>query len=218
MNKKTLIFDLDGTLIDSLEDIALCMNEVLKSLNLKTHKIEDYKYFVGGGVDILVQNCLDENIDKELKQKVTSEFKRVYDQELHNNTKPYEGIYELLDELNGKYNLAILSNKPHEFTLAYANKFFSKYNFLEVHGQKKDVPKKPDATAASNIAKNIGVKNEDCFFIGDTLVDMQTAKNANMIGIGVLWGFRDEKELLDNGALHLVTYPSEIVEILNNYN
>lgn len=218
MSKKTLIFDLDGTLIDSLEDIALCMNEVLESLNLKSHPIEDYKYFVGGGVDILVQNCLPKDTDEETKQKVTSLFKKVYDQELHNNTKPYDGIYELLDQLDGKYNLAILSNKPHEFTVAYTNKFFSKYNFLEVHGQKKEIPKKPDATQATNIAKSIGVNNEDCFFIGDTLVDMQTAVNANMIGIGVLWGFRDEEELKNNGALHIVTNPSEIVEIINNYN
>lgn len=214
MNKKTLIFDMDGTLIDSLEDIALCMNEVLKSLNLPTYEIADYKYFVGGGVDILVDNALDKNTSIETKNLVTKEFKKIYDQEVHNNTKPYEGIYELLDQLNGKYNLAILSNKPHEFTIAYAKKFFHMYDFKEIHGQKSHIAKKPDPIAALNIAKDFNVDTQDCFFIGDTKVDMQTSKNANMRGIGVLWGFRDENELRENGADFTVEKPIDILKIL----
>ena len=215
MNKKTLIFDMDGTLIDSLEDIALCMNEVLKSLNLPTHKINDYKYFVGGGVDILVENALDKNTSTEIKEKVTKEFKKIYDQEVHNNTKPYEGVYDLLDSLKDNYNLAILSNKPHEFTLAYAQKFFSMYDFKEIHGQKKEIAKKPDPIAALNIAKSLETNVQDCYFIGDTKVDMQTSRNANMIGIGVLWGFRDESELRDNGADFIVEKPVDILDILD---
>lgn len=215
MNKKTLIFDLDGTLIDSLEDIALCMNEVLKAMNLKVHEIEEYKYFVGGGVDILVENCLSKDTTLSIKQEVTKRFKEIYDQEVHNNTKPYSGIYDLLDLLDGNCNLAILSNKPHEFTVAYANKFFSNYNFLEIHGQKKEIAKKPDPTAALDIAKNINADIKDCYFIGDTKVDMQTAKNANMKAIGVLWGFRDEEELLKYGADYIVSHPLDIEEIIN---
>ena len=212
--KKTIIFDLDGTLIDSLEDIAVCMNKVLEELNLPIHKMEDYKYFVGGGISVLVENALNGHSD-DIKEEVTKRFKVIYDQKLHAKTKPYEGIYELLDELEKEnHNLAILSNKPHEFTIAYAKSLFDKYNFKEIHGQKSDIPKKPDPTAAINIAKVFDVPCEEVYFVGDTMVDMQTAKNAGMIAIGVLWGFRDEKELRDFGADFIVSNPLEILKII----
>lgn len=124
--KKTVIFDLDGTLLDSIEDIASSMNKVLESLQLPTHKIEDYKHFVGGGVDILVENALS-NQSKEIKYEVIKRFKIEYDGKLHSKTLPYDGIYELLDELKKlDINLAVLSNKPHEFTVSYVNHFFQK--------------------------------------------------------------------------------------------
>jgi phosphoglycolate phosphatase len=213
--KKTIIFDLDGTLIDSLEDIAFCMNQVLKELNLPIHKIEDYKYFVGGGISVLVDNSL-KGYSMEIKEEVTEKFKVVYDQKLHLKTKPYDGIYELLDELrNLNFNIGILSNKPHEFTISYANNLFSKYEIKEIHGQKKDIPKKPDPIAAINIAKSFDTPCEKVYFVGDTMVDMQTAKNANMIAIGVLWGFRDKEELNENGADFLVNHPLDILKIVN---
>lgn len=212
--KKTVIFDLDGTLLDSIEDIASSMNKVLESLQLPTHKIEDYKHFVGGGVDILVENALN-NQSKEIKDEVTKRFKIEYDGKLHSKTLPYDGIYELLDELKKlDINLAVLSNKPHEFTVSYVNHFFKNYNFKEIHGQKKDVPKKPDPKAALDIVKCLDSSCENTYFIGDTKIDMQTAKSANMTAIGVLWGFRDEKELRDFGADFIVSNPLEILKIL----
>jgi phosphoglycolate phosphatase len=212
--KKTVIFDLDGTLLDSIEDIASSMNKVLESLQLPTHKIEDYKHFVGGGVDILVENALN-NQSKEIKDEVIKRFKIEYDGKLHSKTLPYDGIYELLDELKKlDINLAVLSNKPHEFTVSYVNHFFKNYNFKEIHGQKKDVPKKPDPKAALDIVKCLDSSCENTYFIGDTKIDMQTAKNANMTAIGVLWGFRDEKELRDFGADFIVSNPLEILKII----
>lgn len=212
--KKTVIFDLDGTLLDSIEDIASSMNKVLESLQLPTHKIEDYKHFVGGGVDILVENALN-NQSKEIKDEVIKRFKIEYDGKLHSKTLPYDGIYELLDELKKlDINLAVLSNKPHEFTVSYVNHFFKNYNFKEIHGQKKDVPKKPDPKAALDIVKCLDSSCENTYFIGDTKIDMQTAKNANMTAIGVLWGFRDEKELRENGADFIVKEPLEIINII----
>ena len=212
--KKTVIFDLDGTLLDSIEDIASSMNKVLESLQLPTHKIEDYKHFVGGGVDILVENALS-NQSKEIKDEVIKRFKIEYDGKLHSKTLPYDGIYELLDELKKlDINLAVLSNKPHEFTVSYVNHFFKNYNFKEVHGQKKDVPKKPDPKAALDIVKCLDSSCENTYFIGDTKIDMQTAKNANMTAIGVLWGFRDEKELKEHGADFIVKEPLEIINII----
>lgn len=212
--KKTVIFDLDGTLLDSIEDIASSMNKVLESLQLPTHKIEDYKHFVGGGVDILVENALS-NQSREIKDEVIKRFKIEYDGKLHSKTLPYDGIYELLDELKKlDINLAVLSNKPHEFTVSYVNHFFKNYNFKEIHGQKKDVPKKPDPKAALDIVKCLDSSCENTYFIGDTKIDMQTAKSANMTAIGVLWGFRDEKELRDFGADFIVSNPLEILKII----
>ena len=212
--KKTVIFDLDGTLLDSIEDIASSMNKVLESLQLPTHKIEDYKHFVGGGVDILVENALS-NQSNEIKDEVIKRFKIEYDGKLHSKTLPYDGIYELLDELKKlDINLAVLSNKPHEFTVSYVNHFFKNYNFKEIHGQKKDVPKKPDPKAALDIVKCLDSSCENTYFIGDTKIDMQTAKSANMTAIGVLWGFRDEKELRDFGADFIVSNPLEILKII----
>ena len=212
--KKTVIFDLDGTLLDSIEDIASSMNKVLESLQLPTHKIEDYKHFVGGGVDILVENALN-NQSKEIKDEVIKRFKIEYDGKLHSKTLPYDGIYELLDELKKlDINLAVLSNKPHEFTVSYVNHFFKNYNFKEIHGQKKDVPKKPDPKAALDIVKCLDSSCENTYFIGDTKIDMQTAKSANMTAIGVLWGFRDDKELRDFGADFIVSNPLEILKII----
>jgi phosphoglycolate phosphatase len=213
---KAIIFDLDGTLIDSLEDIAVCMNQVLEELNLPIHKIEDYKYFVGGGISILVDNALHKDTSEEMKEKVTQRFKVLYDLNLHDKTKPYEGIYELLDELvKLDFKIGILSNKPHEFTVQYANNLFSKYNMKEVHGQKAHVQKKPDPIAAIEIAKKFETSCEEVYFVGDTMVDMQTAVNAKMIGIGVLWGFRDEEELMSNGATFVVKHPLDILDIVN---
>ena len=213
--KKTIIFDLDGTLIDSLEDIAVCMKKVLEELNLPMHKIEDYKYFVGGGISVLVENALNGHSD-DIKEEVTKRFKVIYDQKLHAKTKPYDGIYELLDELTKlNCNLAVLSNKPHEFTIQYVNSLFGKYDFKEVHGQKNNIPKKPNPTAAIDIANNLNTPCEEIYFVGDTMVDMQTAKNANMTAVGVLWGFRDEKELKENGADFLIKNPIDLLKIIN---
>ena len=214
--KKTIIFDLDGTLIDSLEDIAVCMNQVLEELNLPIHEVDDYKYFVGGGISVLVDNALDKKISQEMKEKVTNKFKIVYDQKLHEKTKPYDGIYDLLGELQKlDFKIGILSNKPHEFTIQYAKNLFSKYNMKEIHGQKAHIEKKPNPIAAIQIAKSFEVPCEEIYFVGDTMVDMQTAVNAKMIGIGVLWGFRDEKELMENGATFVVKHPLDILDIVN---
>jgi phosphoglycolate phosphatase len=213
--RKCLIFDLDGTLLDSITDIAICMNEVLESLNLKTYEISEYKYFVGYGVDVLVKNVLQDQIAKSKQDEVVKRFKAKYDDNLHKNTLPYEGIFELLDELNKQEcKLAVLSNKPDLMTKKYIQTIFKDYKFLEVHGQKDGVPKKPDPIQALNIAKSLNENPSDIFFIGDTKVDMQTAKSANMTAIGVLWGFRDEKELNEFGADFIVKHPMEILDII----
>lgn len=215
--KKGIIFDLDGTLIDSVEDIALCMNEVLQNNKLKTYEINQYKYFVGGGVDILVENILkDQNINLSIKTNLAKQFKDIYETNVHHNTKPYEDIEKLLEELERReFKIGVLSNKPDKFTKAYVAKFFSKYNIQEIHGQKENIPKKPDPTAAINIADNFDILCEEVYFVGDTMIDMQTANNANMLSIGVLWGFRDEEELKEHKAQYIIKTPLEILDIIS---
>lgn len=215
MTKKAIIFDLDGTLIDSLTDIALCANEVLKEFNLPTHEIEDYKSFVGGGALFLMKNCSPKQTSKEEIQKLFKRFKEVYDTAVYSNTKPYDGVYELLDALAEKeIKIGVLSNKPHEFTLKYVEKFFNHYNFQEIHGQKETIPKKPDPIGAINIANAFDLSCHNILFIGDSDVDMQTAKNAQMIAVGVKWGFRSVDELLEHGANHIVETPLDILNLL----
>lgn len=212
--KKAVIFDLDGTLINSLTDIALCANKVLEEFNLPTHEIEDYKKFVGGGALFLMKNCSPKETSDDKILKLFERFKEIYDTAIYSNTKPYKGVYELLDELKKQeIKVGILSNKPHEFTLKYVNKFFSKYDLKEVHGQKENIPKKPDPIAAQLIVDAFEMKNEDIFFIGDSDVDMQTATNARMIAVGVSWGFRGVDELIDNGARHIVQTPIDILKL-----
>ncbi len=212
---KGVIFDLDGTLINSLTDIALCMNEVLTEFGHKTHPIEDYNYFVGDGALVLSQNALPKQISQEEVLKVFERFKEHYDQNIYDNTQPYEGILELLEKLEKEqFKLGILSNKPHQFTLAYAKKFFSHLNFQEIHGQKEHIEKKPDPTGALHIAQEFKLQPQEIFYVGDTSTDMKTAHNARMKSIGVAWGFRPIEELIEYKAHFIANSPQELFEII----
>jgi phosphoglycolate phosphatase len=216
MQQKAIIFDLDGTLIDSLTDIALCANKVLEELKIEPHPIEKYKEFVGDGAKVLIDNAMGHIGDETLSQTALERFKLIYEQNIHNNTLPYDGIIELLDELSKtEIKMGILSNKPHKFTKMYVDKIFSQFCFLEVHGQKEEIPKKPHPMGATNIAQSFDIPCENIYFVGDTATDIKTAVAANMIPIGVLWGFRDKQELEDAGARYLVEYPDQILDIVN---
>lgn len=215
MSQKAVIFDLDGTLIDSLEDLANSVNQTLKEFGFNTHEINAYKYFIGDGVKVLLKRATNEKENEETIEKLHKRFKVIYKKEIDSKTKVYEGIHQLLGKLeNQAYPKAILSNKPHNFTLDCMNKFFSDYSFVNISGQKDSIAKKPDASAALLIAKDLEKDVENIYFVGDTKIDMQTAKNAGMIAIGVLWGFRDEKELRDNGADFIVSNTDELYNIL----
>lgn len=214
---KSLIFDLDGTLINSLLDIALSMNNVLEKYNYPIHKIEEYNYFVGDGALVLVKNAMPNNSSDEEIQVALKSFILNYEQNTHNNTFAYDGIYEMLEKLEMlKIKKAILSNKPHKFTLKYVENLFNNFNFQEIHGQKIDIPKKPDPTMAIQIATKLNTKCEDMIFIGDTSTDIKTAKNANMKSVGVAWGFRPIEELKEAGADFIAYKPIDIVEYVSS--
>ncbi|MCP4970207.1 MAG: HAD family hydrolase [Arcobacter sp.] len=213
--KKGIIFDLDGTLINSIIDIAICANKVLKKFNLPQHEIKDYKKFVGSGADVLIQNCTPKDTDESLLLSLLEQFKTIYSQNMYSNTKPYDGIYKLLDSLtNDNYQVGILSNKPHEFTIKSVNEFFSNYNINQIHGQKTNVPKKPDPKGAIHIAEAFNINCENIYFIGDSDIDIITAKNAGMIAVGVSWGFRDVEELKRFGADFIVEKPLDIYDLV----
>lgn len=212
--KKAVIFDLDGTLIDSLEDIAINANKVLRQLNCPTHSHEQYKYFVGDGARVLIENAMPKYISKNYLDDALKLFIEFYEQNLHTNTKPYSGIKALLDELvSQNIPLAILSNKPDKFTKLYVETLLPDIPFVVVSGQKESVEKKPHPAGALDIANKFQIEPQDIYFVGDTSTDMKTAKNANMVAVGVSWGFRTVQELQESGADFIITTPNKLLEL-----
>jgi len=204
---EAVLFDLDGTLLDTLRDLADSMNSALKSMGFPIHAVEKYKYFVGDGMYNLVLRTLppgirEESIIKECLAKMNDEYgKRWAD-----TTRPYDGIPELLDRLDGLgLKKAVLSNKPHDFT---------KLSFDVVLGQREGVPKKPDPAAALEIVDKLDIPPEKFLYLGDTNTDMKTANAAGMYAVGVLWGFREADELTENGARVLIKSPMDLLDIL----
>ena len=218
MKYKAIIFDLDGTLLNTLEALANSMNHVLKSQGLPVHEVEEYKYLLVKGMYNLAQKALppekrEESFIKYCQQLMQEEYgKRWAD-----TTRPYDGIPELLDKLTAlRYKLAVLSNKPHEFTIQIVEKLLGRWKFDAVFGEREGIPRKPDPTAALEIAKLLNIAPEKFVYVGDSGVDMKTAKSAGMYAVGALWGFREADELLENGADVLIEKPLELLEILKN--
>ena len=213
---KTVIFDLDGTLSDTIESIKYFANNTLANHGLKTATTEQFKVFVGDGARTLVKRLLKnagvEN-DPDLLEKVLYEYNTTYDNDFLYLTKPYDGIPELLKALSEMgIKTAVLSNKPHPTTSKIAEVLFSDHEFDIVCGQKEGIPVKPDPTSVFDIIEKLGADKSECLYIGDTGTDMQTAKNAGLFSIGVLWGFRDESDLKD--ANLIVSHPREILEFI----
>lgn len=214
---KAVIFDLDGTLLDSLEDLADSMNTVLKKCGFSTYPIEDYKYFVGDGMYTLVERTLPEGKrkDKKFVKKCFLMMKEEYGRRWDNKTKPYSQIPELLNTLDQLgIKKTILSNKPHEFTKIVASNLLPDWKFEMVLGQRLEIPKKPDPIGALEIAKSLDITPNKFLYLGDTDVDMKTANRAKMHAVGVLWGFRKADELLENGAKTLLENPLQLLDLL----
>jgi len=212
MKHKAIIFDLDGTLLDTLEDLAQSVNLVLSKHNYPTHDTEKYKYLTGSGIFNLVKNALPSHIvsNDEIKCYV-DEVRKQYEINWCIKTKPFDGIPEMLSNLtDNNIKLAILSNKPDYFTRIAVDKFLSDWNFDVVFGERQNVPIKPHPQAALEIASILSLKPEEIIFMGDTNIDMITACNARMYPIGVTWGFRTIDELNKNGAKKILNHPTEL--------
>ena len=213
MKKRAIIFDLDGTLLDTLEDIAISANFVLASYGKKSIALDDFRYLVGEGALKLMQNTL--GIDKNEAQKALVLFEKYYANQYNQNTKLYDGIGKLLTFLKKKdFKMAILSNKPDSFTKLCGIKYLRNWDFDAVYGIREGVSRKPDASGAIEILKELHVEPRECLFMGDTKIDMITAKSAGIDSIGVLWGFRDRQELEENGAKYIVQTPMDAVKLI----
>lgn len=210
---QAVIFDLDGTLADSLRDLADAMNLALAELGLPQHPIAAYRHFVGEGVDVMVRSASGgASIDLP---KVIERYRYHYREIDHAHTQPYEGVPAMLDALVGAgLKLAVLSNKRDDFTRALVASRFGAWPFVEVRGEREGVPRKPDPTAAFELALSLNVLPANIAFVGDTAVDVTTAKNAGMVSVGCLWGFRDRAELEGAGASHVTAHPSDVTRLL----
>lgn len=214
---RAVLFDLDGTLLDTLEDLADSLNCVLSTLGLPQHPVAAYKTFVGDGVENLVIRAAPQTErDQELRQRLVSGMRSEYGKRWACKTRPYPGIVELLDNLASRQlKMAVLSNKPQEFTELCVNQFLSGWRFSEVRGLDTHTPRKPDPTAALAIAQRLGVEPTNFVYLGDTDTDMRTATAALMYPVGVLWGFREADELLANGAQTLLNHPLDLLRCLD---
>ncbi len=216
MKFKAIIFDLDGTLLDTIDDLADSMNAVLKASGYPTHETAAYKYFVGDGMWNLVKRALPESVrDDSHIETYLAETKAEYAKRWNAKTKPYDGIPELLTALEEKnIKMTILSNKADEFTQLIIKKLFPGWKFEAVLGEKPNIPRKPDAAGALEISKQLGIPPEEFLYLGDTNVDMKTAAAAGMYAVGALWGFRKADELAEGGARVLIPKPGALLDLL----
>lgn len=212
-----VIFDLDGTLLDTLEDLANAMNTVLACHHWPTHPLDAYRRFVGNGVTMLARRAMPEEERQEdrLVAEIAAKMRKVYALGWANKTKPYHGIEHLLNTLRDKnVPMTVLSNKPHDATAAMVDHFFPKNLFQVVMGAHPEKPSKPDPTTALETAEFLGLPPGAILFLGDSDVDMHTANAAGMTSLGAAWGFRGPEELLAAGARAILQSPKELLDWL----
>ncbi len=210
--KRLVIFDLDGTLLNTIEDLAASTNYALAQCGYPAHDVDEYRYFVGNGIDKLFERALPpEARSAEEVARMRSVFLPYYD--VHNavHTKSYAGIVDLLDRLQSeRVAMAVVSNKYHAATVKLIATYFPDIRFVSVLGQRLGVAKKPDPLAVNEVLALSGTACQDALYVGDSGVDMETARNAGIESAGVTWGFRPEEELRLSGANHVVHAPAQL--------
>lgn len=213
-----VVFDLDGTLLDTLEDIADAANAALAERGHPAHPVDAYRYFVGDGAPTLIHRILPESSrTPEEEAYLLARYKQIYGDGWNRKTVPYPGITDMLRALAARgLTLAVLSNKPQDATTACVEGFLVGCDFVIVQGQTDIFPKKPDPAGANAIARQCGIGPAEWLYVGDTATDMQTAVRAGMVPVGALWGFRTADELTAHGARRLIAHPSELVSILDD--
>jgi phosphoglycolate phosphatase len=213
---RAVLFDLDGTLLYTLKDVADAMNKALVHFGFPSHPVDAYQYFIGESVETEARRALPESArDPEFVRKVAVYSEEIYDKCWGDNSHPYPGIPELLTELQRRgLSLVVLSNKNDRFTKVMVEKILPQWRFKIVQGALPDVPLKPDPAMALQIVKKLGIAPEQFLYLGDTSTDMKTAVSAGMFPVGCTWGYRTADELLKSGAKVLIDKPAETLKIL----
>jgi len=216
MKTKAVIFDLDGTLLDSLADIAESMNLVLSGMGFATHAVSAYRQFVGDGVSILARRALPaDHGDEATVGSAVASMREIYRGRLTNKTRPYEGIPDLLDRLEEQgIRMAVLSNKPHDLTVSLVDSLLGAWPFDPVLGERPEVSKKPDPAGALEIASRLGLEASGILYVGDTPIDIATARAAGMPSVGAAWGFRTDSELAAAGATAIARAPVDVLQFV----
>ncbi len=212
-----VIFDLDGTLLDTLRDIADAANRVLRANGFPVHALESFRWFVGDGSRTLMTRALPEpRRTPRWIETCLGGFIDEYTRNWDRATRPYAGIEELLSALEArKVPMAVVTNKPHRFTGAMMTRFFKDRPFQPVLGQRDDLPKKPDPLQALAAADIMGIAPAKCIFLGDSAVDMETGRRAGMRAVGAAWGFRPPEELTEAGADAVIHHPLDLLELMD---
>lgn len=213
---KVCIFDLDGTIADTVESIAHVGNQTLRAFGLPEIPVKDYNFYAGDGADVQVKRMLAAvpGGDKVDYEEVRTQYRKWFAENPFYHVKPYDGILELLEGLKAQgIKIAVLSNKPHGAAVEVVHKIFGRDMFHKIQGQTSEIPRKPSPIGALAVAKEFGALSQECLYCGDTNTDMDTGKAAGMFTIGVTWGFRPRTELEEHHADKIVDQPSEILEL-----
>lgn len=217
MPYKAAIFDLDGTLLDTLEDLADSMNEVLTDFGMPVHPADPYRFYVGDGMVNLARRAAPPGTGDETARRMAKLMDEKYAANWRRKTRPYAGVAEMLAAFGKQgVRMAVLSNKPDSFTRKIVEHFFPAGTFEAAFGARDSVPRKPDPAGAFEIARLFGLRPEEFLYLGDTNTDMQTGRAAGMYTVGVSWGFRPVEELRAAGAQAIIDRPEEALKLMRD--
>lgn len=217
MKIKAVFFDMDGTLVDSMNDLAVATNYAMGKFGYPAKPTENYAYYAGNGIYVMIERALEPNkVDDKTLKDIRDTFFQYYKDHCTVHTTVYEGVTELVEKLkqNG-IKIGCITNKVEPIAYNIINHFFGGMDVI--YGQVDGIPNKPDPTLTIKAFNDLGIKPQECLFVGDTAVDMETAHNSGAVALGVLWGFRTEDELRNAGAEYIVDKADEILEIVNSH-